>query len=51
LVFVRYKKNEREIDAENYRPTHGLATVLAFSVFFVGVLLIVYLVISNARVH
>ncbi len=51
LVFLRYKKNEREIDAEHYRPTHGLATVLAFSVFFVGVLLIIYLIISNAKVH
>jgi uncharacterized membrane protein YidH (DUF202 family) len=51
LVFLRYKKNEREIDAENYRPTHGLATLLAFSVFFIGVLLIIYLLISNAKIH
>jgi uncharacterized membrane protein YidH (DUF202 family) len=47
LVFVRYKKVERQIDADHYKPSYGLVTLLAFCVFFVGVLLIIYLVSSN----
>jgi uncharacterized membrane protein YidH (DUF202 family) len=50
LGFIRFKKTEREIDADNYQPTHSLPTLLAFCVFFVGVLLIIYLVSSNAKV-
>jgi putative membrane protein len=51
MAFLRYKRTERQIDADNYRPAHGLVTLLAFCVFFVGVLLIIYLVLSNAKVH
>lgn len=51
MAFLRYKRTERQIDADNYRPSHGLVTLLAFCVFFVGVLLIIYLIISNAKVH
>jgi len=51
LVFLRYKKTERQINADNYKPSHGLVTLLAFCMFFVGVLLIIYLVSSNANVH
>jgi putative membrane protein len=48
LVFLRYKKMERQIDADSYKPSHGLVTLLAFCVFFVGVLLIIYLVGSRS---
>jgi uncharacterized membrane protein YidH (DUF202 family) len=48
LVFLRYKKMERQIDADSYKPSHSLVTLLAFCVFFVGVLLIIYLVGSRS---
>ena len=47
LVFLRYKKTERQIDADSYKPSHGLVMLLAVCVFFVGVLLIIYLVGSS----
>jgi putative membrane protein len=47
FAFLRYKKTEKQIDADNYQPSHGLVTLLALCVFLVGVLLIIYLIISN----
>ena len=48
--FLRYKKTEKQIDADHYQPSHGLVTLLAFCVFFVGALLIIYLINSNVNI-
>jgi len=46
LAFIRYKKVERQIDEDSYRPSAILDTLLAMSVLVVGIFLIIYLVHS-----
>lgn len=50
FAFLRYKKTEKQIDADNYHSSHGLVTLLAFCVFFAGALLIIYLINSNVNI-
>jgi len=46
LSFIRYKKVERQIDADSYQPSAILDTLLALSVVVIGIFLIIYLVHS-----
>jgi len=46
LSFIRYKKVERQIDEDSYRPSAILDTLLAMSVLVVGIFLLIYLVRS-----
>ncbi|MGA2193064.1 MAG: DUF202 domain-containing protein [Nitrospirota bacterium] len=43
LAFIRYKKVEKEIDEDTYRPSLLLDVMLALSVFGVGLFLVMYL--------
>ena len=44
LSFIRYKKVERQIDDETYRPSPILSVLLALSVLAIGIFLILYLI-------
>ena len=44
LAFVRYKKVERQIDEDTYRPSAILDTLLALTVVALGLFLFVYLI-------
>jgi putative membrane protein len=44
--FIRYKRIEKQINAENFRQTSPLLTVLTIAIFLMGLLLITYLVMS-----
>jgi putative membrane protein len=46
LAFVRYKKVERQIDDDAYRPSAILSVLLFLSVLAIGVFLVMYLVHS-----
>ena len=46
LAFIRYKKVERQIDEDSYRPSAILDTLLAISILVVGIFLIIYLIHS-----
>jgi len=46
LAFVRYKKVERQIDADTYQPSAILSVLLFLSVLAIGVFLVLYLVHS-----
>lgn len=43
LAFIRFKKVERQIDEDTYRPSVLLNTLLAISVLVIGIFLIIYL--------
>jgi uncharacterized membrane protein YidH (DUF202 family) len=46
LSFIRYKKVERQIDEDAYRPSLILDVLLTISVLVIGIFLIAYLVRS-----
>jgi putative membrane protein len=46
LAFIRYKKVERQIDEDTYRPSRMLDLLLTISILAVAVFLIMYLVHS-----
>lgn len=46
LSFVRYKKVERQIDEDTYRPSLILDILLAISVLAIGIFLVIYLLHS-----
>jgi uncharacterized membrane protein YidH (DUF202 family) len=46
LAFVRYKKVERQIDEDAYRPSVILDTLLTISVLVIGIFLLIYLIHS-----
>ena len=46
LAFIRYKKVERQIEADTFKPSSILDIILAVSIFAVGVFLITYLIRS-----
>lgn len=43
LAFIRYKKTEREIDEDTFRPSRVLDLLLALSMLAIGVFLAIYL--------
>ncbi|MEW6184895.1 MAG: DUF202 domain-containing protein [Thermodesulfobacteriota bacterium] len=43
LAFIRYKKVEKEIDGDSYRPSLILDILLTLSVAAIGVFLVIYL--------
>jgi uncharacterized membrane protein YidH (DUF202 family) len=43
LAFIRYKKVEREIDEDTYRPSLILDLLLTLSIVAVGIFLVIYL--------
>ena len=47
LAFIRYKKVERQIEADTYQLTSVLDLLLALSVLAVGIFLVVYLIHST----
>ena len=47
LAFVRYKKVERQIDEDTYRPSSILDLLLTVSVLPVGIFLVMYLIHST----
>lgn len=46
LSFIRYKKVEKQIDEDTYRPSAILDLLLAISVLVVGIFLMIYLIHS-----
>ena len=46
LSFIRYKKNEKEIDEDMYQPSLILDVLLTLSVLAIGIFLVIYLVHS-----
>ncbi len=46
LAFIRYKKVERQIEADTYQLTSTLDLLLALSVLAVGIFLVAYLIHS-----
>lgn len=46
LALIRYKKVEKQIDAETYEPSSILDMLLALSVLAVGIFLVMYLIHS-----
>jgi putative membrane protein len=46
LAFIRYKKVERQIDEDTYRPSRILDILLTLSVLAIGLFLAIYLVHS-----
>jgi len=46
LAFVRYKKVERQIDADTYEPSSILDILLTILVLAVGIFLVTYLIHS-----
>lgn len=46
LAFIRYKKVERQIDEDTYRPSRILDILLGLSVIAIGIFLAIYLIHS-----
>jgi putative membrane protein len=46
LAFIRYKKVERQIDDDMYRPSPILSVMLFLSVLAIGIFLVMYLIHS-----
>ncbi len=46
LAYIRYKKVERQIDEDTYKPSAILSVLLAISVLAVGFFLVLYLIHS-----
>lgn len=44
LAFIRYKKVERQIDEDAYRPSRILDVLLTLSVLAIGIFLAIYLI-------
>ncbi|MBI5640445.1 MAG: DUF202 domain-containing protein [Nitrospirae bacterium] len=44
LSFIRYKKVEKQIDADTYQPSRILDIMLTLSVLIIGIFLVLYLV-------
>lgn len=44
--FIKYKKIDKQIEDLSYRPTTFLDTILALTVFLIGIFLVIYLVSS-----
>src|SRR5450756_2546110 len=47
LAFIRYKKVEKQIDADTYEPSSILDILLTISVLAVGIFLVMYLIHST----
>jgi len=47
LAFVRYKKVERQIDEDTYKPSSILDILLLITVLAVGIFLVIYLIHST----
>jgi len=46
MAFVRYKKVERQIDEDTYRPSLLLDALLTITIIAIGIFLVIYLVHS-----
>jgi uncharacterized membrane protein YidH (DUF202 family) len=46
LAFIRYKKVEREIDADGYKPSFLLDILVALGILAIGIFLVFYMVHS-----
>jgi len=46
LAFIRYKKVERQIDEDTYKPSPVLSVLLVISVIVIGLFLLLYLIHS-----
>jgi uncharacterized membrane protein YidH (DUF202 family) len=46
LAFIRYKRVEKQIDADSYQPSLILDILLTLSIFSIGIFLIIYLIHS-----
>ncbi len=46
LAFIRYKKVERQIDEDTYKPSLILDILLTISVLAIGIFLVIYLIHS-----
>jgi len=46
LAFIRYKKVERQIDEDTYRPSIILDILLTMVIFSMGIFLVIYLIHS-----
>jgi len=46
LSFIRYKKVEKQIDADIYHPSLILDILLTLSVLAIGIFLVIYLIHS-----
>ena len=46
LAFIRYKKIERQIDEDTYRPSLILDVLLMISIIAIGMFLVIYLIHS-----
>jgi uncharacterized membrane protein YidH (DUF202 family) len=44
LSFIRYRKTEKQIDSDSYRPSLTLDFLVTASVLLIGILLIAYLI-------
>lgn len=47
FAFLKYKKSERQINEEAYKPSMILDTLLMLLVVFIGVFLLIYLISSH----
>ena len=46
LAFVRYKRIEKQIDEDSYKPSLILDILLTLSIFAIGIFLVIYLIHS-----
>jgi putative membrane protein len=46
LAFIRYKKVEREIDEDTYRPSLLLDILVAMGILAIGIFLVIYMIHS-----
>ena len=46
LAFIRYKKIERQVDEDTYKPSLILDILLTISVLAIGIFLVIYLIHS-----
>ena len=44
LAFIRYKKTEREIDEDTYKPTLILDIMVAIGVLVIGIFFVIYMI-------
>jgi uncharacterized membrane protein YidH (DUF202 family) len=44
LAFIRYRKTEREIDEDTYRPTLILDILVAIGVLVIGIFFVIYMI-------
>lgn len=48
LAFIKFKNTQKQIMVETYRPSNMLYILLTLFIFLVGILLIVYLIVSHS---